>query len=61
MKVVNTGQEIMLISSDGIVIRMNVDDISVMSRNTQGVLVMRTGNDDKVVALAVAEKKADTE
>ena len=37
IKVVKPGQELMLISGDGIVIRIEVDEISVFSRNTQGV------------------------
>ncbi len=61
IKVVRPGQELMLISSDGIVIRIDIDEISVISRNTQGVKLMRTGDNDKVVALAAVEKKTDTD
>lgn len=59
LKIVKPGQELMLITSEGIVIRIDIDDISVISRNTQGVTLMRTGVNDKVVALAAVEKKAD--
>lgn len=45
-------QELMLITTEGLVIRMNVSDISVVSRNTQGVKLMKTKPDDKVSALA---------
>jgi len=61
IKVVRPGQELMLISSDGIVIRIDIDEISIISRNTQGVKLMRTGDNDKVVALAAVEKKTDTD
>ncbi|HWR40265.1 MAG TPA: DNA gyrase subunit A [Patescibacteria group bacterium] len=61
IKVVKPGQELMLITSDGIVIRMDIDDISVISRNTQGVKLMKTGENDQVVALAAVEKKAESE
>jgi len=61
IKIVRPGQELMLISSDGIVIRIDIDEISVISRNTQGVKLMRTGDKDKVVALAAVEKKSDTD
>jgi len=61
IKVVRPGQELMLISSDGIVIRIDIDDISIISRNTQGVKLMKTGAKDKVVALAAVEKKSDTD
>lgn len=61
IKVVKPGQELMLITSDGIIIRMEIDTISVTSRSTQGVKVMRTDKDDQVVALAVVEKKANND
>ena len=50
-----------MITSEGIVIRIEIDDISVISRNTQGVTLMRTGVEDKVVALATVEKKTDND
>ncbi|MFZ5753986.1 MAG: DNA gyrase subunit A [Bacillota bacterium] len=46
------GDEIMLITLDGIMIRVSVDEISTMGRATQGVKIMRLGENDKVVALA---------
>ncbi|MEN6414568.1 MAG: DNA gyrase subunit A [Veillonellales bacterium] len=61
IKVVRTGQELMLITIDGIVIRIDINEISVISRNTQGVKLMKTGENDKVVALASVEKKSDTD
>jgi len=44
--------DVMLISSDGTIIRMEVNEISVLSRVTQGVTLMRTSENNKVVALA---------
>lgn len=61
LKSVKPGQELMLISSEGIVIRIEVDEISTISRNTQGVKVMRTDVDDTVVAMALVEKKTETD
>lgn len=61
LKVVRPGQELMLISSDGIIIRIDIEEVSVIGRNTQGVKLMRIGENDKVVALAAVEKKADNE
>ncbi|VBB05409.1 dna gyrase/topoisomerase iv subunit a [Lucifera butyrica] len=61
IKVVQPGQELILISGDGIVIRIDVAEISVINRNTQGVKLMRIGENDKVMALAAVEKKADSE
>ena len=51
-KVVKEGDEIMIISREGIIIRIKVDDISSMSRTTQGVHLMKIGEEDSVVAIA---------
>ena len=51
-KVVDEECEVMSISSEGIIIRMNVKGISSMGRSTQGVILMKLGKDDSVVALA---------
>jgi len=59
IKLVRPGQELMLISGDGIVIRIDVDEISVIRRGTQGVKLMKTGENDTVVAVATVEKKVD--
>ena len=44
--------EIMLINSNGVAIRVNVADISITSRATMGVKVMRTLENESVVAIA---------
>lgn len=59
IKVVRPDQELMLISADGIVIRTNIEDISVISRNTQGVKLMTTAENDKVASMATLEQKND--
>ncbi|MDU2063656.1 MAG: DNA gyrase subunit A [Sporomusaceae bacterium] len=61
LKVVRPGQELMLITIDGVVIRIDIEDISLISRNTQGVKLMKTGEDDKVIALAAVEKKTESD
>lgn len=50
--VVKEGEEIMAISREGIIIRLKVDDVSSMSRTTQGVTLMRLNEADHVVAMA---------
>ncbi len=57
LKVVRPGQELMLITTEGIVIRTNVDEISVISRNTQGVMLMKTDENDKVASMATMDQK----
>ncbi len=51
-KVVDMSDEIMLISMAGIIIRLSVEGVSEMGRNTQGVTLMRIEGEDKVVAVA---------
>ena len=59
LRVVRPGQELMLITSEGIVIRTNIDEISVISRNTQGVMLMKTEVNDKVASLATMDPKTE--
>ncbi|AKL93533.1 DNA gyrase subunit A [Clostridium aceticum] len=51
-KIVTDKDEILLISNDGIVIRLNVDNISKMGRNTKGVTLMRTDENKSIVSIA---------
>lgn len=55
VKLVNDTDEIMLISSDGTIIRMEVGGISILGRATQGVTLMRTTGGNKVVSIARIE------
>ena len=52
IKVVNDDDEVMLITDDGIIIRLDVENISVLGRSTQGVTLMRTNDGGKVVSIA---------
>ncbi len=61
VQVVKEGNEIMLLSLEGLMIRMKVDEISRLGRNTQGVTLMRIVGDDKVVAVANIIGKEDEE
>jgi DNA gyrase subunit A len=45
------GQDIMLISSTGTLVRTTVDEISVQGRNTQGVRLMRLGEGERLVGI----------
>ncbi len=59
LKVVHPEQELMLITTEGIVIRTNVNEISVISRNTQGVKLIKTESGDRVASLAVMDQKTE--
>ncbi len=45
--------EIMLISDQGTLVRTRVDEISVLSRNTQGVRLIRVRENETLVGIAV--------
>ena len=51
-RVVGPQHELMIVSTDGVVIRVKVKDISKLGRSTQGVKVMSVGDNDSVCALA---------
>ena len=59
LKVVRDGQELMLISTNGIIIRTGLDKISVIGRASQGVIIMKTAEDDKVASMAILTQKAE--
>ena len=51
-RVVEPGQDLMLVTRDGIVVRTRVDSISLIGRNTQGVTVMKVNEGDQVASIA---------
>ena len=53
--------EVMLISSNGTLVRTGVDDISIMGRNTQGVRLIRVEKGQRLVGLARIEAIDDEE
>jgi len=57
VKVVNDSDEVMIMTRNGVMIRLPVSDISVIGRNTQGVRVINLGDSDLVtdVACVVSE------
>ena len=62
-KVVDEDDEILLINSDGIIIRIRAEEVSKLSRSTQGVKIMRVDDDANIVAMAkvIKEEEADRE
>ena len=50
IRIVEENDDVMLITDTGTIIRLNVKDISVLGRSTQGVTLMRT-NEGKVVSI----------
>lgn len=69
-RLVDDNDQLMLINSNGIAIRINVSDISTTSRNAMGVTLMKTTEEEKVITMAKVnisdsdddnEEKNDTE
>ena len=59
IRIVDENDDVMLITDTGTIIRMNVSDISILGRSTQGVTLMRT-NEGKVVSLEkITEKEIE--
>ncbi len=48
---VQDGEEIMLISDQGTLVRTRVDEVSSLSRNTQGVMLIKLAKDETLVGL----------
>ncbi len=52
IQVVDDNDDVMLITDKGVIIRLEVMNISVLGRSTQGVTLMRTNDGGKVVGIA---------
>ena len=60
--VVSGDEDLLVISDDGTIIRMDVGSISLLSRSTQGVRVMRVSDGAKVISIApTAKDEGETE
>ena len=51
VRIATEEEDVMLITDTGTIIRINVKDISVLGRSTQGVTLMRTNDGGKVVSM----------
>ncbi|MCM3239608.1 DNA gyrase subunit A [Heyndrickxia oleronia] len=60
VKTVTGEEDLMLITAGGVLIRMAVGDISQLGRNTQGVKLIRLGEDEHVATVAKVEKEEET-
>ncbi len=61
VKTVNGTEDVMLITINGMLIRMDINDISVIGRNTQGVRLIRLADDELVATVAKLEKEDEAE
>lgn len=59
--VVDGDNDVMIITDDGVIIRTGCGEIRECGRGSQGVIVMRTGEDVKVIAIARTSKEEEDE
>ncbi|MEE0388620.1 MAG: DNA gyrase C-terminal beta-propeller domain-containing protein, partial [Agathobaculum sp.] len=59
--VVDSENDVMIITDDGVIIRTGVEEIRECGRGSQGVIVMRTGADVKVISIARTDKEEEDE
>ena len=59
--VVDNDNDVMIITDDGVIIRTGCEEIRECGRGSQGVIVMRTGEDVKVISIARTSKEEDDE
>ena len=59
IKAVQDDDEVMIISQDGILIRLPIQDVSSIGRNTQGVRLINLGEDDRVIDVARVDEKEE--
>lgn len=52
---------LMIINKSGVAIRMNMDELRIMGRNTQGVRVINLKNNDEIAAIAKVQMDKDVE
>ena len=55
------GDDVMLVTNTGTIIRLKVEDISVLGRSTQGVTLMRTNDGGKVVSIETLNQDMQVE
>lgn len=59
MKQVTDEEDVMMIASNGVIIRTRAKQISKIGRSTVGVRLMRVADDTKIVCVAIADSYAD--
>lgn len=61
IRVANGKEDVMLITDTGTIIRLEVKDISILGRATQGVTLMRTNDGGKVVSIEIINQEENEE
>ncbi|MEG2054250.1 MAG: DNA gyrase C-terminal beta-propeller domain-containing protein, partial [Oscillospiraceae bacterium] len=61
IKIIDDIDDIIIISMEGIIIRMHAEDINIQSRYASGVRIMRLGETDAIVTVARTERDDEAE
>ncbi|MFA5509423.1 MAG: DNA gyrase C-terminal beta-propeller domain-containing protein, partial [Candidatus Cloacimonadaceae bacterium] len=61
LMLVDDSEELMIITQEGMIIRQNIKDISLVSRNTQGVRLINLNENDKVRDITNVPNEDDEE
>ena len=61
IRIVNGDEDVLLITDTGTIIRIKVDEVSVLGRATQGVTLMRTSDGGKIVSIETVEPEETDE
>ena len=61
IKITEGTEDVMLITDTGTIIRLRVEEISILGRSTQGVTLMRTNDGGKVVSIETIENQENEE
>ena len=59
IRIADDEDDVMLITNSGTIIRLKMKDISVLGRATQGVTLMRTSGEEKVVSIETIENETE--
>ena len=57
--VVDDDDELLMINSNGVIIRIKASDVSVLGRATQGVKIMRVEEGNSIISMAKVVKEED--
>ena len=61
IRIANGTEDAMLITDKGTIIRLKVDEVSILGRSTQGVTLMRTNDGGKVVSIELVHPEEESE
>ena len=61
IRIATGAEDVMLITDKGTIIRLKVNEISVLGRSTQGVTLMRTNDGSKVVSIELINQEEETQ